>query len=46
MPDRIPENIVAPDASAIPVHKGKAIKKTTMADGRSCFKLNGEVCPI
>jgi hypothetical protein len=28
----------APDAAAMPRHKGKATRKTTMDAGRSCFQ--------
>ena len=38
MPAIIPENKGAPDASAMPKHKGKATKKTTKPAGISSFK--------
>jgi hypothetical protein len=34
----MPENKGAPDASAMPKHKGKATKKTTSPAGKSSFK--------
>ena len=38
IPAIIPENKGAPDASAMPKHKGKATKKTTSPAGKSSFK--------
>jgi hypothetical protein len=34
----MPDNIGAPEASAIPKHKGKATKNTTILAGISDFK--------
>jgi hypothetical protein len=39
IPAIIPENIGAPEASAIPKHKGRATKKTTNPAGRSLPKF-------
>lgn len=39
IPDIIPENKGAPDAIAIPKHKGSATKKTTKPDGKLLFRL-------
>jgi len=39
IPDIIPENKGAPEAIAIPKHKGKATKKTTKPEEKSYFKL-------
>jgi hypothetical protein len=39
MPAIIPLTIGAPEANAIPRHKGSATKNTTMAAGISYFKL-------
>jgi hypothetical protein len=38
-PETIPENKGAPDAKAIPKHKGKATKKTTKPEARSPLTL-------
>src|SRR5450830_469205 len=38
MPEIIPENRGAPEASAMPRHKGSATRKTTMPAGRSCLR--------
>jgi hypothetical protein len=38
-PETIPENKGAPEANAIPKHKGKATKKTTKPDARSPLTL-------
>jgi hypothetical protein len=35
----MPDNGGAPDANAIPKHKGNATKKTTRPDGKSAFKF-------
>jgi hypothetical protein len=37
IPEIIPENKGAPDANAMPRHKGSATKKTTKPEGRSDF---------
>ncbi len=39
IPATTPEKRGAPEAKAIPKHKGIATKKTTMEDGKSCYKL-------
>ena len=39
MPAMMPANKGAPDASAIPRHRGTATKNTTMLAGKSFFKL-------
>ena len=46
IPEIIPENSGAPDAKAIPKHKGNATKKTTNPAGRSSFKYFKEKEPI
>ncbi len=38
MPEIKPENKGAPDANAMPKHKGNAIKKTTKPEDRSALK--------
>lgn len=45
MPEIMPENNGAPEASAIPKHKGNATKKTTNPAGRSSFKYFNENDP-
>ena len=37
IPDKSPEYNGAPDANAIPKHKGKATKKTDKPAGKSCL---------
>ena len=37
IPEIMPDNGGAPEASAIPKHKGSATKNTTNPDGRFCF---------
>jgi hypothetical protein len=39
-PERIPEKSGAPDAKAIPRHKGIAIRKTTKPAGRSVLRIS------
>lgn len=39
IPDIIPENKGAPEAIAMPKHKGKATKKTTNPEAKSTFRL-------
>jgi hypothetical protein len=39
IPVSIPANKGAPDAIAMPRHKGRATRKTTMPAGRSLFKF-------
>ena len=46
IPAMIPENKGAPDANAIPRHKGSATKKTTNPDGRSDFTCLKYVCMV
>ena len=43
IPEIIPENSGAPDAKAIPKHKGKATKNTTRPAGKSFFKYEKEI---
>ena len=38
IPEIIPENKGAPDAKAIPKHKGRATKKTTKPAGKSSLR--------
>ena len=45
IPAIIPEKSGAPDANAIPKHKGNATKKTTNPAGRSSFKNFNEKEP-
>jgi hypothetical protein len=39
MPVKTPAKSGAPDAKAMPKHKGKATRNTTILEGRSFFKL-------
>ena len=43
-PEIIPENNGAPEANAIPKHKGKATKKTTKPAARSPLTLEKKEC--
>lgn len=46
IPEIIPENKGAPDANAMPRHKGSATKKTTKPEGRSDFMCLKYVCMV